>query len=528
MSGNKLKLTTLGSIHDPKNNASSITGSAHLLDVFLDDQNHRLLIDLGMIQGTKDDMMLNQTLPVDPTTGEQLDPKTVQSMILTHTHNDHSGRLPMMVKQGYEGPIYMTQQSYDILEHILQDSLYVQTSELERFVSQQKTIKKNIVHNLNNPHFLGAQRNNKTIQQLFGSIPRHEPLFSEHDIAQSIQQSQGKQYGQYGKNIFNVFNTHNAITAQFVDAQHIFGSAMTLITIKHSQGVYRILRGGDIGRFENNLNQNTYPTLGSLGNIPLDLIAVETTYGGRNHPDIMGQVSILQDTITQTFKRNGSVLIPLFTQTRFQDMVVLIQHMIRHQQIPSNTQIIACSPLGQTLGNSMSNHDHVYTKIFDGPIQRVSTSEALSLFKTGGTNQIFLMSGGMLQGGTAMSLIHYCDRTNKGGLEDFDQEKADRSSVIITGYVPEHSLGHRVIHTRDFNGSQLSFSSHIDHDGIIKFITNYQNKSNVRLKSDGHVYLMHGSHDSMNAIKQGLISSGLQDQQIIIPPHNGYTHEFIL
>ncbi len=258
-----MKLTFLGAAHE-------VTGSCTLLEV----NNKRILIDCGMEQGI--DVYENYDLPVLP--------MDLDAVCLTHAHMDHSGKIPALVSKGFKGKIFATEATFRLCNIMLRDSAHIQEFE--------------------------AQWRNRKAERSAGDV--YIPLYTMADVEQTLKQFS---YCGYGDTV----TVCDGVTASFIDAGHLLGSASILLTLQEGQEKKTILFSGDIG----NLNR---PLIRDPQMPPkADYVVVESTYGDRTHgprPDYVAQLtSILQET----FDRGGNVVIPSFAIGRTQELLYLIR-----------------------------------------------------------------------------------------------------------------------------------------------------------------------------------------------------------
>ncbi|MBQ6851479.1 MAG: MBL fold metallo-hydrolase [Oscillospiraceae bacterium] len=258
-----MRITFLGAVHE-------VTGSCTLLEVC----GKKILVDCGMEQGG--DTYENCQLPVSP--------NEVDVILLTHAHIDHSGMLPSMVARGYKGAIFSTEATARLCSIMLRDSAHIQESE--------------------------AQWRNRRAQR--SGEPGYVPLYTVADAEQTIRQFQGCSYGE-------AVAVCEGITARFLDAGHLLGSASIYLTIQEGDACRTLLFSGDLGNIDRPLIRDPQKPENA------DYVVVESTYGDRLHgarPDYIGQLTrILQET----FDRGGNVVIPSFAIGRTQELLFLLR-----------------------------------------------------------------------------------------------------------------------------------------------------------------------------------------------------------
>ncbi len=250
--------------------AGEVTGSCHLLETAA---GHRVLLDCGMHQGGD---------AVDRMQDEEFafDPSSIDALILSHAHLDHSGLLPLLVHRGFDGPIYCTRATVELLEIMLHDSAGLYLRDLER-------------ENLRR-----ARRGRKP----------EDPVYDQRDVLQVLQQCEGIRY-----------RTPTPIFAdlelQFHDAGHILGSAIVELTVDKGKGQRTLVFSGDLGRSGAVLMKDPARLQHA------DVVMMESTYGNRDHRCEADTIDQLRDILHETWRRGGSVMIPSFAVGRTQEIL---------------------------------------------------------------------------------------------------------------------------------------------------------------------------------------------------------------
>ena len=274
--------------------AQTVTGSQHLLEV----NGKKLLLDCGLFQGGRGDTYernRNFAYPVD----------SLDAMILSHGHIDHSGNLPHLIKNGYGGPIYTTPATKDLSDVMLRDSGHIQEADAE-FVNKHR-----------------ARRGEPPI----------EPLYTLEDAARVNQYIQPIAYNQS-------FEPIPGVTATLVDAGHILGSAAVILDIDEpGRKRTRLWFSGDIGR--RNMPLLRDPVLPENA----DYLLMECTYGDKPHEDPELAFGEFRDCVVRTIKRRGKVIVPAFAVGRTQELVYQLHHMADDGDLPRNVPVFVDSPL---------------------------------------------------------------------------------------------------------------------------------------------------------------------------------------
>jgi metallo-beta-lactamase family protein len=245
--------------------ARTVTGSKHLLEV----DGRRILFDCGLFQGLKELRQRNWSpLPVPP--------ETIDAVVLTHAHIDHSGWLPRLVSQGFKGPVYCTAGTADLCRLVLPDAAHLQEEDA-KFANKR-----------------GFSKHHPAL-----------PLYTEADAAEALSRLRTSPF----KTKVSVLN----LEIEFINAGHLLGSSYVLVTRQDGSGG-RILFGGDLGRYARPILPDPSP------GVDADVLLVESTYGDRIHPkeDDGAQLARI---ITETVARRGKVIVPAFAIGRVEELL---------------------------------------------------------------------------------------------------------------------------------------------------------------------------------------------------------------
>src|SRR5690606_22841324 len=288
--------------------AHGVTGSCYELEV----GDRRLLIDCGMFQGSKSEKALNY--------GEfPFDPATVDAVILTHAHIDHSGLLPKLLKKGFTGPIHATPATIDLCSVMLPDSAHIQEMEVE---------------NLNRRN---AQRGRPTVS----------PIYSLSDVAACLLQFRSVEYAAWT-------TIMNGVRARFWNAGHMLGSSSVEIEVASEQGEppLRILFSGDIGPGHKLLQADPE------GPRDIDFLICEATYGDRDRPDVTRDERrrLLGQEVMHPAKVTGPLIIPSFAVERTQELLVGLFLLAQNGDLPENLPIFVDSPLATRASSIFEEH----------------------------------------------------------------------------------------------------------------------------------------------------------------------------
>jgi len=251
--------------------AGEVTGSCHLVTV----GDQQILLDCGLIQGGRMDEDRNRNpFPFDP--------KTIDAVILSHAHIDHSGRLPMLVKAGFDGPIYTHSASRDLCDVMLSDAGFISEKDAE---------------------WENRKRERKGLELI-------EPLFTVDDAKFAMNSFKGLNYGEK-------HHISPNISLCLSDAGHILGSSIVELWLEDSGDIYKIVFSGDLGR-------SGMPVLKDPSIIPqADLVIMESTYGDRLHRSWEDTQEEIRAVLKEATQSNGNILMPAFSVGRTQEILYL-------------------------------------------------------------------------------------------------------------------------------------------------------------------------------------------------------------
>jgi metallo-beta-lactamase family protein len=287
-----------------------VTGSCHLVNC----AGKKILVDCGMYQGGRE---------LDEENSEPFgfDPKEIDFVLLTHAHLDHCGRLPLLAKRGFRGEIITTSATRELARLVMVDSAHLQEEEMQ--------------HREHRSH---RHRHQHAAAPLYSIVDAFLALDYFGRVAA---------YGQ-------PMQLATGIRATFIDAGHILGSACILLELEENGRQRSVLFSGDLGN-------SGRPLLRSPARPPqADVVVMETTYGDRLHKPFQPSVEELYETITDTFKRGGNVIIPTFALERAQELLYFLREGVAANRLPRSIQVFLDSPMAISATEIFERHPECY------------------------------------------------------------------------------------------------------------------------------------------------------------------------
>src|SRR5215470_11737610 len=286
--------------------AQTVTGSMHLLNT----AGGRVLVDCGMVQGRREESRAkNANLPPEVASADAL--------ILTHAHIDHSGSIPTLVKNGFAGTIYATPATRDLCAYMLRDSARIQEGDAEY------------------------------LNRKFGDEPDWKPivpLYTEEDAVTALTRFVAVPYGR-------PFQPIPGVTARFIDAGHILGSAEVVLDVASgTPAPRRIVFSGDLGRKGMPIIRDP-----EMPPTPVDYLLMESTYGNRVHADIRSMHDDLLRVVSETIARGGKLIVPSFAVGRTQELIYALSILSQEKRLP-DVPIFIDSPLSVNVTEVFKMH----------------------------------------------------------------------------------------------------------------------------------------------------------------------------
>lgn len=432
--------------------ATSVTGSKYLIDV----DNFRFLFDCGLFQGLKELRLRNrEELPIDVS--------TINAVVISHAHIDHSGYLPRLVKDGFSGPIYCTPPTAELMELLLLDSAKLQEEEAE--YAKKK----------------GYSKHEKP-----------EPLYNEEDAKATFAF-----FRTY--NLDETFSIHPSIEVRYREAGHLLGSAITEIIIKGKNQRKKLVFSGDLGRYDQDIMKNPYTVTEA------DILFIESTYGDTDNP-AHNPEDELQRIVNETFARGGLLLIPAFAVGRTQSLLYYLRKLMLEDKIP-DVPVYVDSPMAISATYLFYKFPsyHKLKVTSKDLMQQVETS-MLVFVKSGTqsktlnelkTNAIIISASGMMTGGRILHHMHNrLPNENDTILISGYQAEGTRGRTLLDGSPRVKIYGEEVpIKCRVENMTALS--GHADKSELFRWMSNFKDKPKL-------TFCVHGEGEKIQNYARGI------------------------
>ena len=449
-----MKLTFFGA-------AKAVTGSCHCVEV----NGKRILIDCGLQQGR--DERDNRVLDFAP--------GYIDYVIVTHAHIDHTGRIPLLVKQGFHGRIIATRLTGQLMSIMLRDSAHIQESD--------------------------AQWQNQKGRRA-GRAPV-EPLYTIADAEHAMELVETYEYGE-------LVDLCEGVRLRFTDAGHLLGSACAELWLTEEGVTRKIVFSGDLGNVDQPIIRDPQ-TIDEA-----DYVVMESTYGDRLHEPPESYTEALAQIIDETFEQGGNVIIPSFAVGRTQELLYFMREMKEEGMVRSHPDFRVCvdSPLANEATRIYSGNLHGYLDeeaiealkggaLFQFPgLTLTETSEESKALNLDTSSKVILSASGMCDAGR----IRHHLKHNLWRKE---------CTIVFVGYQAEGSLGRALLEGAKsvklfgeeiaVNARIVNFkglSSHADRDHLLAWAKHYAPKPR-------HIFVVHGEASVTEIFAQKLRDAGL-------------------
>lgn len=441
--------------------ARHVTGSCTMVQC----NGTTFLVDCGLPQGS-DEKEVGMDLPFSPA--------QIDYVLLTHAHIDHSGRIPLLVKEGFKGTIFCTEATVDLCSIMLADSGHIQEMEAEW----------------------------KSRKQVRAGKKPVEPLYTVEDASDAMELFVGCDYNK-------TIDVAPGIRARFVDAGHLLGSSSIEVWLEEGGKKKKIVFSGDIGNFDQPIVKD--PEYLDFA----DYVVMESTYGNRLHAKPEGapegshnvptevRAKELAEIIRTTFAKGGNVIIPSFAVGRTQEILYLLRTIITHRMIPElkDIPVFVDSPLSVKA-----------THVFAGNVEGYYDDEAMELVRQGVNPILFpsLVTVTAVEDSKALNyrkepavIISSSGMCEAGRIKHHLKHNLWRPecTIVFSGYQAGGTLGRSILdgarHVTIF-GEQIDvraqvrklegISGHADQDGLVRWLSAFKKKPE-------EVFIVHGEED---------------------------------
>lgn len=425
--------------------AGTVTGSKYLLET----SDKKILIDCGLFQGLKELRLKNWEYP--PVKASDID-----AILLTHGHLDHTGYLPRLVKQGFKGSIYGTNPTLDIAAIILNDSARIQEQEAER-----------------------------ANQEGYSKHHPAKPLYDLADVEITLPHFKRIPPARW-------ISLYEGIKMRFSYNGHILGATFIELEVNGKRFVF----SGDIGRTNDLL---LYPPLKPK---KADILFIESTYGGRIHPDETEAIPVIEKLVNETVAKGGSLFIPSFSVERAQLLMLIFYRLIKENRIPKIPMIMD-SPMGsdvlELFHRTRDWHRLGETECFEmcSKFSVVQSFRETLIIRENKDPKIVIAGSGMLTGGRILNYLEV-------------QAENPINTLLFVGYQAEGTRGRKLLDgEKGFKayGKWVPFnmriamidglSAHADHNELLDWL------KELKYKPD-RIFIVHGEREAAEALQLGI------------------------
>ncbi len=433
----------------------TVTGSKHLLEA---PDGYRVLVDCGLFQGLKE-MRLRNWLP------SPIDPRTIDSVVLTHAHIDHTGYLPRLVREGYTGPVYATPATIDLLRILLPDSARLQMEDAD-------------------------YANRKGFSKHHPALP----LYTEADAMAALRLLRPISYRQ-------TFTLSDQLSLRLLDAGHILGSSFASFRVSLGNDFSTVVFSGDVGRYNEPIIRDPAPLEEA------DYLVMESTYGNRVHAKIDVKAR-LAEIVNDSAQRGGQMVVPAFSVGRAQQLIYFLRELEEEHRIPV-LPVYLDSPMAVSatdiylrhtevhdiaMNRLMSEHQNPLATQNFHIIHTVAQSKAVTARDD---VAIIISASGMATGGR---VLHHLSK----------RLPSDRNTVVLAGFQAAGTRGRRLAEGEKevkIHGQWVpvrarvveleNLSAHADAEELLRWLAGLSH-------APRRVFLVHGEPDASAALKAAI------------------------
>ncbi len=450
--------------------ARTVTGSKHIIHL---KNGKKILLDCGLFQGLREKTRIyNSDLGFDA--------KEIDHVLLSHAHIDHSGLLPKLVKDGFQGKIWCTAATASLAKILLTDSAYIQEADVS---------------------YVNKKRAKQGLQYI-------APIYTVADAEKVYPMLKTLDYDKKVK-------IDDDIEILFTDAGHILGSASVHLSIKENGKPVNVSFSGDVGRYRDII-------LKSPSKFPqADYIILESTYGNSLHSDFrLANEELLEHINEVCVKKGGRIIIPAFSVGRTQEILYDLNMLELENRLP-NINYFVDSPLSNKATAVIKEHPECYNKRVQEILKRdsdpfgfkglkfITKAEDSKALNSRRDPMVIISASGMADAGRVKHHI-------ANSISD------ERNLILIVGYCEPNSLGARLVRgdekvrifREEYNvkakvASIRSMSAHADYDDLCQYLA-CQNPRDVK-----KLFLVHGEYEVQHEFARRLVKKGFRD--VVIP-----------
>ncbi|WP_370291929.1 MBL fold metallo-hydrolase RNA specificity domain-containing protein [Thalassolituus sp.] len=439
----------------------------------LETQRSNVLLDCGLFQGRKEEEAENLT-PLD------FDVSSIDAVVLSHAHLDHSGRLPLLVKEGYQGQIFMTQPTKELISILLKDAASLQERDVEWENKRRRRSGKEPI----------------------------EPLYGLDEVDDTLMLCEGVDY-------YRTLQIAPDVHVTFHDAGHILGSSIVCFTISEEGQEKRLVFSGDLGNSQAALLRD--PDIISEA----DVLLMESTYGDRNHKSMEDTLQEFEDVIEEASRNGGNILIPSFAVGRTQEIIFRLGELYQKGKLPHQA-IYLDSPMAISVTQVYESHQEVYSdedlEVIGSTTPRIpsapknlqsllpplrftsTTDESMKLNKIK-SGAIIIAGSGMCNGGRIRHhLKHNLWRSQSHVVFVGFQAMGTPGRRIIDGATSVKMAGEDIVVKAQIH-TLGGFSAHACQSQLLDWLDHFK-------ESQPQLFLVHGESEAKRALKSAAGSRG--------------------